>query len=114
MRLRTAAAAAHAAMACMQRERGIVAPPHALEAAAELLAHAPPQVRGDAMALLLLVLNEVRCEVARLVMPLALTRHIAAVASRNRVFTIVITGNAAVTREWLRRHRHALLLGPAA
>ena len=60
MRLRAAAAAADAAMACLQRERGIFAPPHALEVAAELLAHAPPQVRVDAMALLALVLNEVR------------------------------------------------------
>jgi hypothetical protein len=59
LRLRAAVAAADDVMARVQRERGIFAPPHALEAAAELLASAP--ARADAMALLTVVLNEVRC-----------------------------------------------------
>ena len=98
----------------MQREHGIFAPPHALEAAAELLACAPPQVSVNAMALLALVLNEVRYKAARFERRAALTLRLAAVASPSRAFTIVITATAAAPELQLLRHRHALFLDAAA
>ena len=114
LRLRAAAAAACATLACVQYEHGIFAPSHALEEAAELLARAPLLVRVDAIALLALVLNEVRCDTARFECRAALTRRLAEVASPSRAFTIGSTTVTAVTRARLHCHRNALLLDAAA